>query len=62
MAPDWKAGKGPGEALGEGLVSRTGPFRCTAAHAITVRACLPQTAPGDVGALHHDMSLDAHAY
>jgi hypothetical protein len=34
-------------------------FQCTAAHAIIAGACLPHAAPGDVGAVHHDMFLDA---
>jgi hypothetical protein len=32
-----------------------------AAHAIIAGAYLPHAAPGDVGAKHHDMSLDAPA-
>ena len=32
----------------------------TAAHAITAKTCLPRAAPGNVGAVHHDTSLDAH--
>jgi hypothetical protein len=43
------------------LLSRRAPFQCTAAHAVIARACLPYAAPGDVGAVHHDMSLDAYA-
>ena len=63
MPPDWEAGTGPeGFGPGEGLFSRRGPFQCTAAHAVMVRACLPRTAPGDVGAVHHDMSLDAQRH
>ena len=49
-----------GGGSGEGLFSRRGAIWCTAAHAIA-GVSLPYAAPGDVGAVHHDMSLDAHA-
>jgi hypothetical protein len=54
LRPEQEAGRG----LSEGLFSRRVPFQCTAAHAIMARACLPYAAPGDVGAVHHDMFLD----
>jgi len=36
----------------------------TAAHAVMLRACLPcaAAAAGDVGAMHHELPLDAHAH
>jgi hypothetical protein len=43
------------------LFSRRGAIWCTAAHAIA-GVSLPYAAPGDVGAVHHDMSLDARAH
>ena len=49
-----------GGGSGEGLFSRRGAIWCTAAHAIA-GVSLPYAAPSDVGAVHHDMSLDARA-
>ena len=36
------------------------PFQCMAAHAVVAGACLPHAISSDVGAVHHDMSLEAH--
>jgi hypothetical protein len=44
----------------EGLFSRDGAARCTAAHAM-IGPCSPYAAPRDAGAVRHDMILDAHA-
>ena len=56
LSPEQATGGGSGE----GLFSRRGAIRCTAARAIA-GACLPCAAPNNVGAVHHDMSPDTHA-
>jgi hypothetical protein len=48
-----------GRSSGEGLFFEESAVQCGAAHAAIARACLPRTAPGDVGAVHHDISLNA---
>jgi hypothetical protein len=55
LSPEREADGGSGEGFG----FEEGAICGVAAHAITVRALLPRAAPGDVGAVHHDTSLDA---
>jgi hypothetical protein len=41
------------------VVFEKGAIQGRAAYAVTARICLPHAARGDVGAVHHDTSLDA---
>jgi hypothetical protein len=56
LSPEQGAGGGSGEELFRG-----GALFAVAPTQAMIGPCLPDAAPSNVGAVHHDMSPDAHA-